>query len=150
VTACDLDRAKVERLEALRPLMGEVAYECRAVDPDGALPFPAGSFDGVLVDAPCSNTGVLRRRVEARWRLRPQDPETLAGLQIALLERAWPLVAPRGRLVYATCSLEAEENDGVADAFARAHPEARLEVAYRVLPGREADGGFAAVLHRLT
>jgi 16S rRNA (cytosine967-C5)-methyltransferase len=150
VTACDVDPKRLERLEALRPLMGEVEYACRRVPSEGALPFAAGAFDGVLVDAPCSNTGVLRRRVEARWRLAPDDIGTLARLQRDLLERAWPLVAPGGRLVYATCSIEAEEDEDVVASFVADRPEARAEVAFRVLPGREADGGFAAVLHRAT
>jgi len=74
-------------------------------------------FDSVILDAPCSNTGVLRHRVDARWRLRPEDPANQAAVQLKLLQAASAFVAPRGNLVYSTCSLEPEENAGVVQAF---------------------------------
>ncbi len=80
-------------------------------------------FDGVLIDVPCSNTGVLRHRVDAKWRLRERDIEKLTRLQTHLLGAAARFVRPGGKLVYSTCSLEAEENDGVVEAFVRAQPE---------------------------
>lgn len=82
-----------------------------------ALGFPA-RFDAVLLDVPCSNTGVLRHRVDAKWRLRPADLEALPRLQAEILRRGAALVRPGGRLVYSTCSLEAEENEDVVAAFA--------------------------------
>jgi 16S rRNA (cytosine967-C5)-methyltransferase len=99
----------------------------------------------VLVDAPCSNTGVLRRRLEVRDRLREADLPRLAAAQRGLLERALPLVRPGGRLVYATCSIEPEENEEVAAAFAAAHPEVEVLPGFSVLPTADHDGGFAAV-----
>jgi len=78
-------------------------------------------FDRVLVDAPCSNTGVLRRRVELRWRLRQEEITRLAADQLGLLAAAARWVKPGGVLVYSTCSLETEENQGVAGAFLAAH-----------------------------
>ena len=112
----------------------------------GPLPFAAASFNGVLVDAPCSNTGVLRRRVEARDRLREGDIAALAAAQRDLLERAAPLTRPGGRLVYSTCSVEPEENGAVVDAFLAAHPGWRAIPGFEVLPAADHDGGFAAVL----
>lgn len=73
----------------------------------------------VLIDVPCSNTGVMRHRVDVKWRLQPADIRQHATQQFALLEAAAALVAPGGRLVYSTCSLEAEENEQVVDAFVR-------------------------------
>ncbi len=75
------------------------------------------AYDGVLLDAPCSNTGVIRRRPDVRWRLREEEIRKLAGLQLRLLRQASRWVKPGGRLVYSTCSLEKEENEGVVEAF---------------------------------
>ena len=77
-------------------------------------------FPAVLLDVPCSNTGVMRHRVDVKWRLRESDIAKHAGQQLALLEAASRLVAPGGRLVYSTCSLEQEENEGVVEVFLRA------------------------------
>jgi 16S rRNA (cytosine967-C5)-methyltransferase len=77
-------------------------------------------FPAVLLDVPCSNTGVMRHRVDVKWRLRESDIAKHAGQQLALIEAASRLVAPGGRLVYSTCSLEQEENEEVVEAFLRA------------------------------
>ena len=146
VVACDVDASKVEALRDLADVVAPVTLETVVVPADGPLPFEPGSFDAILIDAPCSNTGVLRRRVEARWRLQPADIDALAALQQDLLERALPLLAPGGTLVYSTCSIEREENEDVLAACLAAHPELEGEVVFRVWPGRDADGGFAAVL----
>ena len=115
VVACDVVPKKLAVLADLRRRVpAGVAWTSTLVPADGPLPFEPASFDGVLVDAPCSNTGVLRRRVEARWRLTPADLTSLATLQRSLLERALPLLRPGGRLVYSTCSLEPEENEDLA------------------------------------
>lgn len=76
-----------------------------------------GTFDAVLVDAPCSNTGVMRHRVDVKWRLQPADFGKHAKQQVELLTGAARWLKPGGRLVYSTCSIDAEENQGVAEAF---------------------------------
>ncbi len=81
-----------------------------------ALGLPA-AFDGVILDAPCSNTGVLRRRPDAKWRLSGEDISRSAAVQLSLLSRAAGFVKPGGRLIYNTCSLEPEENEEVVDKF---------------------------------
>ena len=86
----------------------------------GALPFEP-VFDRVLVDAPCSGLGTIRRDPDIRWRRTAADLPPLAQAQLALLERAAEVVGPRGRLVYATCSSEPEENEHVVDTFLAAH-----------------------------
>ena len=94
-----------------------------AVVADGtAPPFAPGSFDRVLVDAPCSGLGSLRRRPDARWRIDAAAPERLAPLQADLLDAAAPLVRPGGILVYSVCTLTAAETTGVAAGFAERHP----------------------------
>ena len=80
---------------------------------------PKQSFDKILVDAPCTNTGVMRRRVDVRWRLRPDDFIRMSRRQLAILRAVAPLLKPGGSLVYSTCSLEPEENDAVIAAFLR-------------------------------
>jgi 16S rRNA (cytosine967-C5)-methyltransferase len=146
VVACDVDPRKLAILAEVRSRVpAGVAWTTTLVPADGPLPFDPASFDGVLVDAPCSNTGVLRRRVEARWRLTPADLTSLAALQRTLLERALPLLRPGARLVYSTCSLEPEENEDLVAAFAAAHPDLTRLPGFDVAPNRDADGGFAAV-----
>lgn len=111
----------------------------------------AGSdFDRVLVDAPCSNTGVLRRRIELRWRIRPTELTRLASLQSSILDNAAQRVRHGGVLVYSTCSLEPEENREVAHAFIERHPDFKLTKITELHPVRDGvDGAFAARFERL-
>ena len=102
----------------------------------------AGKFDRVLVDAPCSGTGTLRRNPDLRWRITPAELERINAVQKSVLESAARLVKAGGRLVYATCSVLREENQAVVEAFLAAHPEYRLLSATEVL---ESQGvGFSA------
>lgn len=87
------------------------------------LPFQPASFDRVLVDAPCSGLGTIRRDPDIRWRRQPADLSGLGASQLDLLKRLAPLVAPRGRLIYSTCSTEPEENEDVVARFLAAAPE---------------------------
>jgi 16S rRNA (cytosine967-C5)-methyltransferase len=106
-----------------------------------------GAFDGILLDVPCSNTGVLRRRVDARWRLQVPDIAALVHTQRQILEHALPCLKPGGRLVYSTCSLEHTENLGQIEALLAAHPTLTLHSTRQALPFRDAtDGAFAARL----
>jgi 16S rRNA (cytosine967-C5)-methyltransferase len=128
---------------------------------DGRRP-PFRPSDVVLCDAPCTGTGTLRRHPDGRWRLRPEDVSTLAGLQAELLDAAAGLVAPSGLLVYATCSLEPEENELQVTAFLARHRQFTIEPGHvadramlhvdgtlRVLPHAHGyDGAFAARLRR--
>jgi 16S rRNA (cytosine967-C5)-methyltransferase len=83
----------------------------------------SGKIDRVIVDAPCSGLGTLRRNPDMKWRQSPQTVLELVVKQKAILESAARLLKPGGRLVYATCSLLPEENESIADAFSAAHPE---------------------------
>lgn len=108
---------------------------------------PDRKFDRILIDAPCSNTGVLRRRVDLRWRLKEADVVRLAGTQLGLLERAAQRLKPGGAILYSTCSLEPEENQKVVEDFLSAHPGYRLESERELWPFRDmADGAYAARL----
>jgi 16S rRNA (cytosine967-C5)-methyltransferase len=109
-----------------------------------------GPFDRILIDAPCSNTGVLRRRVEVRWRVQPAELKRLSQAQAALLSQAAPELKPGGALVYSTCSLEPEENEEVVRRFLEDHPAFKLENERQLLPFIEGvDGAYVATLrHR--
>lgn len=145
IVAADVDAAGLEKLAAIRTHVREgVRLDLVEIGREGPLPFEAASFDGILVDAPCTNTGVLRRRVEARWRLSLEDVSALAAIQRDLLERAVGLLKPGGCLVYSTCSLEPEENAELVRTFLTAHPEFELEEELEVPPSQDADGGYAA------
>jgi 16S rRNA (cytosine967-C5)-methyltransferase len=133
---------------------------------DAKLKRLAGKADRVLVDAPCSGLGTLRRNPDLKWRQTPEGVAEMVAKQGAILAAAARLVRPGGRLVYATCSLLAEENDGIVDAFVAAHPEFAVVSAEQVLEKQgialttgerlrlspalhDTDGFFAAVLERV-
>jgi 16S rRNA (cytosine967-C5)-methyltransferase len=106
------------------------------VTADGTRPaWPAGTFDRVLVDAPCTGLGALRRRPEARWRRQPSDLETLVALQRALLEAALDSTRPGGVVLYATCSPVLAETSGVVEAVLASRHDASLGDATALLPG---------------
>ena len=107
-------------------------------------------FDRILVDAPCSNTGVMRRRVDLRWRIQPKEIERLRIAQLDLLNQAATQVKPGGVLVYSTCSLEPEENGEVVKEFLSGHADFKLESERELVPFVDnVDGAFVAQLKRL-
>jgi 16S rRNA (cytosine967-C5)-methyltransferase len=125
------------------------------------LPFADASFDRMLVDAPCSGTGTLRRNPEIRWRITADDIDELSTKQTQILVSASAAVRAGGRLVYSTCSIEPEENEQVVENFLREHEDFRralLDVpaelqtetgAIRTWPHRGgADGFFVAAFER--
>jgi 16S rRNA (cytosine967-C5)-methyltransferase len=106
-------------------------------------------FDRILVDAPCSNTGVMRRRVDVRWRLKPADFNRMQTRQIQIVRAAFPLLKPGGIFVYSTCSLEREENEDVVQPLLGELSILQLEEERRSLPFQDNfDGAFAARLRR--
>ena len=107
----------------------------------------ARPFDRILLDVPCSNTGVQRRRADSRWRFTQERLGTLSETQCAILENAANLLAPGGRIVYSTCSLEEEENQAVIAEFLRRRKNFRLLTeSVSIPPDRQSDGAYAAVL----
>jgi 16S rRNA (cytosine967-C5)-methyltransferase len=121
LVACDVRERRVDLLR--RTVAASGATNVRIVQADLLKPLPfAASFDCVLVDAPCSGLGTLRRDPDIRWRRREHDLPALAAAELTMLQHAAEQVAPGGRLVYATCSSEPEENEGVADAFLATTP----------------------------
>ncbi|MBN9331071.1 MAG: SAM-dependent methyltransferase [Comamonas sp. SCN 67-35] len=116
------------RLDALKPRLARsglsnVHPAAIAHERDERVKRLAGKIDRVLVDAPCSGLGTLRRNPDLKWRQSPESVQELTAKQAAILASAARLVKPGGRLIYATCSLLAEENEAIADAFSAAQPD---------------------------
>jgi 16S rRNA (cytosine967-C5)-methyltransferase len=151
VTSVDRDGARLALLrENLRRTGADPGtVEILQSDPLAGGPLPAGPFDRVLVDAPCTNTGVLARRVEARHRLVPRDVETLAAVGRRLLEAGLGLLRPGGVAVHSVCSLEPEEGPETARRALRSRGDCVLEAGELLLPvpGRR-DGGWCGVIRR--
>jgi len=117
LVACDVREKRIGLLE--RTITASGAQNVRIAQVDAAVPLPFTTpFDCVLVDAPCSGLGTLRRDPDLRWRRHEEDLPALAAAQRRMLGHAADAVAPGGRLIYATCSSEPDENEHVADAFA--------------------------------
>jgi 16S rRNA (cytosine967-C5)-methyltransferase len=170
VVASDLHlhRARLLRTLSRQPNVRVVAADARQ------LPFVA-PFDRILADVPCSGTGTLARNPEIKWRLKPEDLSDLQSRQVAILSSALTHLAPAGRLIYSTCSLEREENQGVVEAVLAGKSELKVvncleelerlrssgELTWtdvnsllagpflRTIPGRHpCDGFFAAIIER--
>jgi len=136
--ACDVRERRMALLQRTLSMTG--AANVRLVQADITAPLPfRGRFSTVIVDAPCSGLGTLRRDPDIRWRRDEASLPALAAAQRTMLEHASAVVATGGRLVYATCSSEPEENEQVVDAFLTAHPEFRALRADSAHPAITAD-----------
>jgi 16S rRNA (cytosine967-C5)-methyltransferase len=167
IVASDVSEGRVRLLRetlartgapGVRPLVHDFAA--------GPLPPSGGGFDKILVDAPCTGMGVIRRNPDAKWRFRPDWPAEMARLQSAVLDGAWTSLRPGGVLLYCTCSPFREENEEVVASFLARHPDGTTnrvrpadwpgpedgwtpEGFLRITPDRHGtDGFFAALLRR--
>jgi len=169
--ACDVSARRLRSMETVVSHRIPATVRWFRVQLDASRPLPFSScFDRILLDAPCSGTGTLARNPEIKWRLKPEDIVRLSELQARMLRAALPMLAPGGRLVYATCTLEREENEDVVErvlaeetAFRRL-PRADLILAWPTLASlfdddgyfrtrpdlHGTDGFFAAVISRET
>lgn len=146
ITAVDVSKEKIGLIEENCKRLGIGIV--KTVIGDGRK-IRLGSFDRILVDAPCSNTGVFRRRVEARWRLKPSDFRRLADIQLELLENAVGQLKLDGKLVYSTCSIDPEENEKVVEKFLKKHWDFRMAGSIKKVPYADnMDGVFGALLAR--
>jgi 16S rRNA (cytosine967-C5)-methyltransferase len=161
IIAGDLHAHRLRTLSELAKQQGADNIQPVACDATQRLPFAKASFDRVLVDAPCSGTGTLRRHPEIRWRLKAADIVELSAKQISILSNAAAMVRPGGRLIYSTCALEPEEDEAVVEKFVKEHNEfaqAKLGAsndlqtetgAIRTWPHRNGtDGFFVAAFER--
>ena len=146
VTACEVNPKRRRKLEENLKRVGLNVEVADALD---CSRLQSIAFGKVLVDAPCSNTGVLRRRPDARWNWSVEKLEALVKLQAEILDQIAPLVAPGGSLVYSTCSNEPEENVDQVNAFLSRHPDFTLDMTRESVPFDSGhDGAFAARLVR--
>jgi len=149
IIACDRDR---KRLQILKDNIGRLGTTIvRAIRHDWARDDPPeeilsiAPFDRVLLDAPCTNTGVMRRRIDVRWRLRPEDFSRMSNEQLTIARAVIGLLKPGGTLVYSTCSLEPEENEQVVRRLLVEPPAPGLKAEKESLPFRDGfDGAYAA------
>jgi len=136
-----------ERLKLVEENCARLGVTCAQTVSASSFILHPSSFDRVLVDAPCSNTGVMRRRVDLRWRIRPEEIQRLRAMQLDLLRQAANAVKPGGVLIYSTCSLEPEENQDAIKRFLAGHTEFKLERERELLPFADGvDGAFVARL----
>lgn len=138
-----------KRQEVTSENLSRFGYNCEVVVADAVKPpFAPESFDAVLLDVPCSNTGVMHRRPDAAWRFSDESLKSVVELQQDILESAAKLVKSGGQLVYSTCSIEPEENDRLIRGFIEKNPEFSLKKQCVILPDDICDGAGAALLKK--
>ena len=156
IVAVDLPGNRIGRLQENLDSLQSPNLACSIVESD-LLELSASTFsvrdlptayDAVMLDAPCSNTGVIQRRTDVKWRLQPKDIDGCAKLQLQLLHSAARFVKPGGRLVYSTCSIEAAENRQVVEAFleTKSGSSFKLDKAMTSLPWETGHDGAGAFL----
>ena len=126
VLALDID---TDRCERIHQNLQRLSLQAQVLQADASAPdqwWDGRTFDAILLDAPCTASGIVRRHPDVRWLRRPGDSAQLARTQLDLLDRLWPLLAPGGRLLYCTCSQFRTEGDEVMAAFLRRNTQARL------------------------
>ena len=141
------DRAEAKLSRLKQNLWSIPNVEVAALDA-GSYAFKQDAFDAVLLDVPCSNTGVIRRKPDVREAFTPQRLAEVMEIQRRILDNVAHAVKPGGRLVYSTCSIEADENQLQVQAFLTRHPEYVLEQEQALLPAPDHDGAYAALLKR--
>ena len=138
-----------DRLKLIQENITRLGVTCAETTSD--LDPRLSPFDRILVDAPCSNTGVLRRRVDLRWRIQPDEIERLRATQLDLLQKSAARLKPGGTLVYSTCSLEPEENTALVQQFLATQPGFKLERERQLLPFVDGvDGAYVARMVRVS
>ena len=127
VIAVDMNGNGLRNARGLARRLRHQNIEFVCADLSAAAPLRPGSFDYVLLDAPCTGLGTLREHPEIRWRLKPDDLARMAAIQVRMLENAAALVRPGGAIVYSVCSLAPAEGDGVIDEFLGRHSEFEID-----------------------
>ena len=138
-----------DRLKLIQENITRLGVTCAETSSDLSINHQPSTINRILVDAPCSNTGVLRRRVDLRWRIQPDEIERLRATQLDLLQKSAARLKPGGTLVYSTCSLEPEENTALVQQFLATQPGFKLERERQLLPFVDGvDGAYVARMVR--
>lgn len=139
-----------DRLKPLRENIARLKWDfINVVEGDVTKQRMATRFDAILLDVPCTNTGVIRRRPDVRWRFSPERLRAVCDKQAAILDAAAARLADGGRIVYSTCSLELEENEAQVDRWLARNPQFRLADSKKSFPPESGtDGAYAALLVR--
>lgn len=145
VIATDVDESRLKLVDESAQRLRLSSIQTQLISRNAAT-LPDGPFDAALVDVPCSNTGVLGKRPEARWRVAPDNIVELVPLQHQLLKQAIAQVGSGGRVVYSTCSIDPSENRAVVETVLRSTPGLALEREDSHVPGNPGDGGYQALL----
>ena len=137
VLALDVDAGRCERIHQNLQRLGLIAQVVAADAGQPASWWDGVLFDAVLLDAPCTASGIVRRHPDVRWLRRPTDSEQLARIQALLLKALWPLVKPGGRLLYCTCSIFRAEGDQTVQAFLQRNTDALMQPSPgHLIPGQ--------------
>ncbi|WP_417379251.1 16S rRNA (cytosine(967)-C(5))-methyltransferase RsmB [Gimesia sp.] len=143
--ATDVSHDRLEKIEQNASRLGLTCIETHLANQHETA-WSENQFDAILVDAPCSNSGVLGKRPEARWRLDEVSLKELNQIQRDLLEQAFQHLKPSGRLVYSTCSFDPRENEELLQEVLQNHPGRKLVQENRHIPGSPCDGGYQALI----
>ena len=145
VLALDID---TDRCERIHQNLQRLSLQAQVLQADASAPdqwWDGRTFDAILLDAPCTASGIVRRHPDVRWLRRPGDSAQLARTQLDLLDRLWPLLAPGGRLLYCTCSVFRQEGEAQVQAFVARNSEARtLPAPGHLIPGKDYKAGMLA------
>ena len=152
IIATDIDVQRLQMVKENTTRLGTKSVEIVAYEDLETRASEIGFFDVILLDVPCSNTGVLAKRIEARYRLKPKAIKELTKTQAELLDKAATIIKPGGKICYSTCSIQKAENSELVKDFLLKNHSFKLESEQLILPladpRRDHDGGYIAVLTR--
>ena len=153
IIATDIDNRRLEMVKESIARLGMKSVRIVTADNLQSITTETGSFDSILLDVPCSNTGVLAKRIEARYRIKPKVIEEMTKIQDELLQKAAAMIKPQGKICYSTCSIQKAENNVLVRDFLRKNPNFKLESELLILPSAQAsdhDGGYVAIIESRT
>ncbi|WP_066568824.1 16S rRNA (cytosine(967)-C(5))-methyltransferase RsmB [Snodgrassella sp. CFCC 13594] len=149
VTALDIEPTRLQRVKAnLHRLNFHAQLFCAPAE-DIHSWYDGQAFDAILADVPCTASGVIKRHPDIKWLRRPQDALQTAAQQHSLLDTLWTTLKPKGRMLLATCSLFAEENQQQMQAFLQRHDDAHVREHHVLLPNGTQDGFFYALIDKI-